>query len=42
MPEEYEERRRFSVLISLLTAGENRDECSMEGDGLRAEGEFMV
>ena len=25
--------------ISLLTAGKNGDECSMEGEGLRAEGE---
>ena len=27
--------------ISLLTTGKNRSECSMEGDGLRAEGETM-
>ena len=27
--------------ISLLTAGKNGGECSMEGDGLRAEGETM-
>ena len=27
--------------ISLLTAGKNGGECSMEGDGLRAEGERM-
>ena len=27
--------------ISLLTAGKNVSECSMEGDGLRAEGETM-
>ena len=27
--------------ISLLTAGKNESECSMEGDGLRAEGETM-
>ena len=25
-----------------LTAGKNGGECSMEGDGLRAEGEFLV
>ena len=36
------EERRFSVWISLLTAGENEGECSMGGDGLRAEGEFLV
>ena len=35
------EERRFSVWISLLTAGKNGGECSMEGDGLRAEGETM-
>ena len=28
--------------ISLLTAGKNEGECSMEDDGLRAEGEFLV
>ena len=28
--------------ISLLTAAKNGGECSMEGDGLRAEGEFLV
>ena len=28
---------RFSVWISLLTAGKHGGECSMEGDGLRAE-----
>ena len=27
--------------ISLLTVGKNGSECSMEGDGLRAEGETM-
>ena len=32
---------RFSVWISLLTAGKNGGECSMEGDGLLAEGETM-
>ena len=26
---------------SLLTAGKNGDGCSMEGDGLRAEGDFL-
>ena len=36
-----EEERRFSGWISLLTAGKNGGECSMEGDGLRAEGETM-
>ena len=35
------EGRRFSVCISLLTAGKNGDGCSMEGGGLRAEGEFL-
>ena len=35
------EERRFSVWISLLTAGKNGGECSMKGDGLRAEGETM-
>ena len=28
--------------ISLLTAGKRGRRCSMEGDGLRAEGEFLV
>ena len=37
-----EEERRFSVWISLLTAATNGGECSMEGDGLRVEGEFLV
>ena len=27
--------------ISLLTAGKHGGGCSMEGDGLRAEGEFL-
>ena len=27
--------------ISLLTAGKDGGGCSMEGDGLRAEGEFL-
>ena len=27
--------------ISLLTGGKNGSECSIEGDGLRAEGEFL-
>ena len=35
------EGRRFLVWISLLTAGKNGSECSMEGDGLRAEDETM-
>ena len=35
------EERRFSVWLSLLTAGKNGGEYSMEGDGLRAEGETM-
>ena len=35
------EERRFSVWISLLTAGKNGGECGMEGDGLHAEGETM-
>ena len=34
--------RRFSVWISLLTAGKHGGGCSIEGDGLRAEGEFLV
>ena len=34
------EERRFSVWISLLTVGMHVGGCSMEGDGLRAEGEF--
>ena len=36
------EERRFSVPISLLAAGKNGGGCSMEGDELRAEGEFLV
>ena len=28
--------------ISLLIAGKHGGECSMEGDGLRAEGEFLA
>ena len=36
------EGKRFSVWISLLTAVKHGGECSMEGDGLRAEGEFLV
>ena len=35
------EEKRFSVWIFLLTAGKNVGKCSMEGDGLRAEGETM-
>ena len=37
-----EEGKRFSVWISLLTAKRHGGGCSMEGDGLRAEGEFLV
>ena len=33
--------RRLSVWISLLNVGKSGGECSMEGDGLRAEGETM-
>ena len=36
------EGKRFSVWISLLTAVKHGGECSMEGDGLRAEGEFLA
>ena len=36
------EEWRCSVWISLLTAGEHGGGCSMESDGLRAEGEFLV
>ena len=32
----------MSVWISFLTAGRHGGECSMEGDGLRAKGEFLV
>ena len=35
------EGRRFLVWISLLTAGKYGGGCSMERDGLRAEGEFL-
>ena len=35
------EKKRFSVWISLLTAGKHGGGCSMEGDGLRVEGEFL-
>ena len=28
--------------ISLLIAGKHRGECSKEGDGLRAKGEFLA
>ena len=33
---------RFSTWVSLLTAVKHGGECSMEGEGLRAEGEFLV
>ena len=36
------EERRFSVWISLLTAGKHGSGCSIVSDGLRAEGEFLV
>ena len=36
------EERRFSAWISLFTAGKHGGGCSMAGDGLRAEGEFLV
>ena len=36
------EGKRLSVWISLLIAGNHGGECSMEGDGLRAEGEFLA
>ena len=36
------EGKRLSVWISLLIAGEHDGGYSMEGDGLRAEGEFFV
>ena len=36
------EGKQFSVWISLLTAGEHGGGYSMEGDGLRAEGELLV
>ena len=35
-------QKRFMVWISLLTAGKHGGGCSMEGDGLRAKGEFLV
>ena len=34
--------KRFLVWISLLTAVKHGGGCSMEGDGLRAEGEFLA
>ena len=36
------EGKRFSVWISLLIAGNHEGECSMEGDGIRAEDEFLA
>ena len=36
------EKKRFSVWISLLIAGNHGGECSMEGDRLRAEGDFFA
>ena len=36
------EGRRFLVWIFLLTAGKHGGGCSIEGDGLRAEGEFYL
>ena len=36
------EGNRFSVWISLLIAGKHDGGYSMEGDGLRAEGELFV
>ena len=36
------EGKRFSVRISLLIAGNHGGEYIMEGDGLRAEGEFLA
>ena len=36
------EGKRFSVWISILMAGNHGGVCSMEGDGLRAEGEFLA
>ena len=36
------EKKRFSVWISFLIAGKHGGECSMEDDGLRAEGEFWA
>ena len=34
--------KRLSVWISLLTVVQHGGGCSMEGDGLRAEGAFLV
>ena len=36
------EGRCFQVWTSLLIAGKHGGECSVEGDGLRAGGEFLV
>ena len=36
------EQKRFKVWIFLLIAGKHGSECSMDGDGLRAEGEFLA
>ena len=36
------EGKRFSVWISLLIAGKHDGRYIMEGDGFRAEGEFLV
>ena len=36
------EGKLFSVWISLLIAGNHGGECSMKGDVLRAEGEFLA
>ena len=36
------EGKLFSVWISLLIAGNHGAACSMEGDGLRAEGKFFI
>ena len=38
----YGEGKRFSVWIFLLIAGKHDGGYSMDGDGLRAEGEFFV
>ena len=37
-----EEGERFSVWMPVLTAGKHGGRSSIEGDGLRAEGEFLV
>ena len=37
-----EEGKRFSVWISLLIAGKHDGGYSLEGDGFRAEGKFLV